>query len=584
MSAQKSHVARAQRGLGDLLGARREIMGHFGAVAFFSLFANMLMLTGPLYMLQVYDRVLSSGSVETLVTLTLLMVFLYLVMGVFDIVRGRILQRAGARFFDILQERVFHAVLRRAAVLPDAEATPRRGLGDLESVQRLIGSPLVQALFDLPWTPIFFAAIFLFHPLLGALALAGASVLILLAVGNQYLSRRHGKVADQSAYAADTLATQVYGEAQCVRALGMRQTAYARWQSLRAEATGADVAAQAISGTFSTITKALRLMLQSLMLGLGAWLVIGGQMTPGGMIAGSILLGRALAPIEGMLTQWPVAQQGRWGWQGLAELLNDVPAEPARTDLPSPRAQLRIEGLTVVPPGARTATIKSLSCAIEPGQAVGVIGPSGSGKSTLARALVGQWPAAGGLIRLDGAALDQYGPDMLGQHIGYQPQTARLFDGTIAQNIARLQANPDADAVITAAQAADAHDLILSLPQGYDTQIQGDQPRLSGGQMQRICLARALFGDPAVLILDEPNANLDNDGSVALNASVRRFKEHGGSVLIMAHRPAAIQECDMILVLDNGLAKAFGPKKDVLSDMVKNANAISALPAVVGAR
>lgn len=571
-----------KHGVEELRTARRGIARHIWIVAFFSFFANLLMLTGPLYMLQVYDRVLSSGSVETLVALSLLMVFLFVMMGLFDLCRGRIMQRAGAQFFHDLQERVFHAVLRRAAVLPDAG--PRRGLGDLESVQRLIGAPVVLAVFDLPWTPIFFAAIFLFHPLLGVLALGGAAVLILLALGNQVLSRRQGQAADQGAHAAEVLAAQVYSEAQVVRALGMRRAAFARWHALRSDAMAEDLSAQAVGSTFSTMTKTLRLMLQSAMLGLGAWLVIGGQMTPGGMIAGSILLGRALAPIESILTQWPIAQQATRGWRGLVGLLDDVPAEDARLSLPDPRAQLRVEGVTIVPPGVRTATIRSLSFEIEPGQAVGVIGPSGSGKSTLARALVGQWPAAGGVIRLDGAALDQYGPDALGRHIGYQPQTARLFDATIAQNIARLEREPDADAVIRAAQAADAHELILGLPQGYDTPIQADQPRLSGGQMQRICLARALFGDPALLILDEPNANLDNNGSVALNAAIRRFKGHGGSVLIMAHRPAAIQECDMILVLDGGLSKAFGPKDEVLAGMVKNAKDIRSVPAVAGMR
>ncbi|HBB85470.1 MAG TPA: type I secretion system permease/ATPase, partial [Sulfitobacter sp.] len=334
--------------------------------------------------------------------------------------------------------------------------------------------------------------------------------------------------------------------------------------------------------TFTAMTKTLRLFLQSAMLGLGAWLVLQNQMTPGAMIAGSILLGRALAPVELALNQWPVVQRGRAGWANLAQLLGAVGVEPARTALPKPKAKLVAKALTVVAPGEKQAALKSINFTVEPGQAVGVIGPSGAGKSTLARTLTGVWQPAGGSIRLDGAALEHYGSETLGRHIGYLPQRVQLFDGTIAENIARLLSEPDDAKVVKAAKMAAAHEMILEFPQGYDTPIRAGQVRLSGGQMQRIGLARALYDDPVTVVLDEPNSNLDNIGSQALNHAIRQMKASGRSVLIMAHRPAAIQECDTLLVLDGGMRKAFGPKDEVLAEMVQNHREIKKAPAHAG--
>ena len=363
-----------------------------------------------------------------------------------------------------------------------------------------------------------------------------------------------------------------------VQAMGMRTAAFDRWQKARNEALESQIRATDVGGTFTSMTRTLRLFLQSAMLGLGAYLVLQGEMTPGAMIAGSILLGRALAPVEMALNQWPIVQRGREGWQNLALLLGAVSPEMARTALPKPAAKLAAKNLTVVPPGERQASLKSINFNVEPGQAVGIIGPSGAGKTTLARTLTGVWPPAGGYIRLDGAALDHYGPEVLGQHIGYLPQRVQLFDGTIAENIARLSPQPDDAKVVEAAKKAAAHEMILELPKGYDTQVRAGQVRLSGGQMQRIGLARALYDDPVILVLDEPNSNLDNVGSQALNHAIRAMKAKGGSVLIMAHRPAAIQECDMLLVLDGGMRMAFGPKDEVLAGMVKNARAIQSAP------
>jgi PrtD family type I secretion system ABC transporter len=307
-------------------------------------------------------------------------------------------------------------------------------------------------------------------------------------------------------------------------------------------------------------------------------------LTPGAMIAGSILLGRALAPIELAVGQWPVVTRGMRGWQSLSTLLGAVPAEPQRTALPVPAARLEAQQVTVIPPGQQQASLRVVSFEVKPGQAVGVIGPSGSGKSTLARALTGVWQPAGGKIRLDGASLDQYPADVLGQHIGYLPQRVQLFEGTIAENIARLSSTPDPDKIVAAARKAAAHEMILKLPDGYDTRVSAAGGRLSGGQVQRIGLARAMYGDPVILVLDEPNSNLDNEGSEALNQAIRAMKAEGRSVLIMAHRPAAIQECDTLMVLEGGARAAFGPKDEVLRKMVQNHQQITAATGPGGVR
>lgn len=569
-----------QRGYAELRQVRKRSRALYWTVALFSLFANLLMLTGPMYMLQVYDRVLGSGSEETLIALSILVVFLYATMGILDYTRGRIMARVGARFQDALDRRVFDAVVRKSAIAPDARTNA--SLADLEAVQRLLTSPVLMAMFDMPWTPIFFAAIFIFHPMLGWLAVSGAAVLVLITIANQLLSKNAQAKAGMAGQTAGSIADQIRTEAEMVQAMGMRGAAFDRWQKARAEALESQIRATDVGGTFTSMTKTLRLFLQSAMLGLGAYLVLQGEMTPGAMIAGSILLGRALAPVEMTLNQWPLVQRGREGWQNLALLLGAVAPELPRTALPKPAAKLAAKNLTVVPPGERQASLKSINFNVEPGQAVGVIGPSGAGKTTLARTLTGVWPPAGGYIRLDGAALDHYGPEVLGQHIGYLPQRVQLFDGTIAENIARLSSQPDAAKVVAAAKKAAAHEMILELPKGYDTHVSAGQVRLSGGQMQRIGLARALYDDPVILVLDEPNSNLDNVGSQALNHAIRAMKADARSILIMAHRPAAIQECDMLLVLDGGMRMAFGPKDEVLAGMVKNARAIKSAPADSG--
>ncbi len=564
----------------ELRHARRQSRSLFWVVGIFSFFANMLMLTGPLYMLQVYDRVLGSRSEATLVALTLLVAFLYGTMGILDYSRGRIMARVGARFQATLDKRVFDAMIRRSAVAPDPAA--QTGLSDLESVQRLISSPVLMAAYDMPWTPVFLAGITLFHPWLGLLAISGGVLLVVITLFNQLFSKGPVTKANVATHRAGLMSEEIRTEAEMIQSMGMRGAAFERWKVTRDNSLGQSVTANDVTGTFTALTKTLRLFLQSAMLGLGAYLVLQGEVTSGAMIAASILLGRALQPIELVIGQWPLVQRASKGWKSLSDLLEKTPPEAPRTELPKPRARLDVQSLTIVPPGDTRAQLRTVSFKVEPGQAVGVIGPSGSGKSTLAKAITGVWKPAGGTIRLDGAALDQYPADVLGRHIGYLSQRVQLFEGTIAQNIARLIAEPDSEKVVKAAKMAAAHDMIVELPDGYDTRVASGGGRLSGGQMQRIALARAMYDDPVIVILDEPNSNLDNEGSMALNQAIRMLKANGSSVLIMAHRPAAIQECDMLLVIDHGTRAAFGPKDDVMREMVSNHQELASTAAMGG--
>ncbi|MDT8854568.1 type I secretion system permease/ATPase [Paracoccaceae bacterium Fryx2] len=556
-------------GQAELRAARGESRKLMSVVFLFSVFVNILMLTGPIYMLQIYDRVLGSRSEATLVALSVLAAFLFLAMGLLDHARSRIMARVGARFQERLDRRVFRAALRRLSLVP-GDPVAISGQRDLESVQRLWSSPVLIAICDVPWTPLFIAAIFIFHPLMGWLAVGGGVVLVLVTIMNQRMTKAPVNQANTSTQQADRMAENLKAEAEIVQGLGMFGNAFERWRVARERSLRESIAAADIGGAFSVTSKTFRLFLQSAMLGVGAWLVLQQELTPGAMIAGSILMGRALQPIEVAVSQWALVQRAQEGWARLAELFTRQPVDAPRTALPRPKAMLDVQNLTVVPPGEQQAVLRMVSFQLEPGKALGVIGPSGSGKSSLARALIGVWRPAGGKIRLDGATLDQYDTDVLGSYMGYLPQSVTLFDGTIAENIARLNTRPDAAMVVEAAKKAAAHDMILRLPEGYDTRVTSIGGRLSGGQIQRVGLARALYGNPVILVLDEPNSNLDNDGSVALNHAIRAMKAEGRSVLIMAHRPAAIQECDLLMVLEDGTRRAFGPRDQVLRDMVKN--------------
>ena len=556
-----------RNGTREIRAALAESRWLFVACALFSMVVNLLMLTGPLFMLQVYDRVLTSRSEATLVTLAALAAFLYLIAGILDHARGRVLARAGARLQARLDPRVLRAILTRSISAAD-RTRPATGLRDLEAIQRFASGSGPFAIFDVPWTPVFLVALFTFHWLLGLLAVFSGCLLILIALLNQSgtagLQRQVAEASARSGYFIE----QMRAGGETVRGLGMYDAVVARAGARRALLLDRTLAASDRNGLFTVLSRTLRLFLQSMMLGLGAWLAIRGDVTPGVMIASSILLGRALAPIDQAVGYWPILQRAVAARRSLARLLTETPPDEPRTALPTPRAVLEAQGLTVAAPGARVAAVRGASFRLEPGQAAGIAGPSASGKSTLARALAGVWKPMGGSVRLSGAELEQYGTD-LGHHIGYLPQEVMLFDGTVAENIARMLPTPDDAAVIEAAQRAGAHEMILGLPGGYDFQVSAGGAALSGGQRQRIGLARAFYGTPVVIVMDEPDSNLDANGTKALARAVDGHKKRGGAVVIVAHRHGAFAQCDTVYIMEAGrpvpAAQGHGPAAPVRS-------------------
>lgn len=530
------------------------------------------MLTGPLYMLQVYDRVLGSRSEETLVALSLLVAFLYGLMALLEFARGRVVARYAAQFQSKMDGVVFDASLNAPAKPGEP---PTSGLRDLETIQTTVASPVFLAFMDIPWSPIFIAAIFIFHPWLGWLAVAGGLLLLTISMLNQLLTHQKVRRAHGKSQGAQNMADQAHLASEVVRSQGMRAAMRARWVEARKDALVERISSNDWTGSFTAFTKSFRLFLQSAMLGLGAYLVLQGQLTAGAMIAASILLGRALAPIEQALGQWSLLQRARQAWQALDALLAATPAAKPLTPLPVPEARMTVSGVSVFSDISKPPVLRQVSLAVGPGEALGVVGKSGSGKSTLARTLVGLLSPATGEVRLGGATLDQYDSDTLGRHIGYLPQSVTLLSGTVAENIARMAVNFDPVAVVDAAKRANAHEMILGLPDGYDTFINGDDNVLSGGQRQRIALARALYGDPVVLVLDEPNSALDSEGGDALNRTVQDFKEQGKAVIVMTHRPLAISHCDTLVILKSGAVRDAGPRDEVLSRQIKNADQIT---------
>ncbi len=553
----------------ELRAAMAQCRTHFLSAALFSVFVNLLMLTGPLFMLQVYDRVLTSRSEETLVALLVLVTGLFAMMGLLDFIRGRVLARAGARFQTLLDARVMTAALRRA-VAPSERAKPNTGARDLEAVRTLLAGPAPFALFDMPWVPIFLAVIFIFHPVLGWLSVAGAVVLVALTALTQIRSQAPQAESQRAAAESDNLGEAMRQNAEAIQGLGMRPAGLARWFKLRQTALAHQIEASDRTARYGSASKTLRFYLQSLMLAVGAWLVLRQEISAGMMIAGSIMLGRALAPVEQAIGQWSLVQRAVKGWRSLGEMLSKTPAEPRKTALPAPKGHIEVQAVSAAAPGDNLPLLRNVTFRVEPGTALGVIGPSGAGKTTLAKVLTGLWRPAVGKVRIDGAATDQWPEDELGRHIGYLPQEIGLMAGTVAENIARMEERRDDAEVVTAARRAGAHDLLLALPQGYDTQIGASGQRLSGGQRQRVALARALYRDPPVLILDEPNANLDAPGEQALVDAIREAKARGRTVIVMAHRPSAIAACDFLLMLDKGVQVDFGPRDDVLRKRTRN--------------
>ena len=557
------------------LVAARNRSRHFLIFAFlFSVFVNLLMLTGPLFMLQVYDRVLGSRSEETLVALLILVVALYGLMWLLDFARTRLLARMGARFQSDLDERVFRAVM---TANPAKQRTTHHltATRDLEAVQGFLSSPALIAIMDTPFAPLFIGAIFIFHPMLGWFAVAGGGVLILLTIANQLLTKQKVKDAQIVSERANRFADNARRATELIRSQGMLRPVSQRWMQRRIEALEANMNAVDWTGSFSTFTKAFRLALQSLILALGAYLVLQGQLTAGAMIAGSILLGRALAPIEQLLGRWSQVERARQGWTSLSEFLGVMQPPQMRTKLPAPNGHVEAKGVTVTVAPGQPPILYNVSFELQPGEALGVIGRSGSGKTTIAKSLLALIEPNVGEVRLGGALLSHYENEDLGGYVGYLPQEAQLINGTIAENIARMSMSPDGKAVVEAAKKAKAHELILGLPDGYDTVIEDNNLGLSGGQRQRIALARALYGDPVLLVLDEPNSALDMEGTEALNAAVRTMKSEGRTVVIMTHRPMAISECDKLMVVDKGRVTAFGPRDEVLKSMMKNSEDIN---------
>ncbi|MEO1751816.1 type I secretion system permease/ATPase [Thiofaba sp. EF100] len=544
---------------------RKALLEHrrvFYAVGMFSAVVNVLLLVPSIYMLQVYDRVLTSMNVSTLIMLTVITLGLYLLMGALEWVRSMTLVRLGNQLDQQLSPRVFEAAFEEQ--LRDGKSSPQQPLSDLANLRQFITGSGVFAFFDAPWAPIYIAVIFLFHWKMGVLALVGAVILIALALANEWLTRHRLAEANKLAIQASGQAQGSLRNAEVVEAMGMLSAVRERWNRLNHKVLALQTEASERAGGISAATKFVRIALQSLILGLGALLVIENEMTAGMMIAGSILMGRALAPVEQLIAVWKGWISAQGAYRRLSELLERHPEQPPRTALPRPKGALQVEGLFVTPAGAPAPVLKGVSFALPAGHTLGLIGPSGSGKSTLARLLVGIWPAQAGKVRLDGADIHDWDKEQLGPHIGYLPQDIELFDGTIAENIARF-GEVDNDKLLKAAMLAGVHEMILRLPKGYDTPIGVGGQMLSGGQRQRIALARALYGDPAFLVLDEPNSNLDDVGERALLQAILSMKQQGSTIVLITHRPSILASTEAILILKEGTVAAFGPRDQVLA-------------------
>jgi PrtD family type I secretion system ABC transporter len=547
----------------ELRGALRGLSSSFVMTGVFSAFVNVALLTAPLYMLQVYDRVLGSRSESTLVALSILAASMLVVMGVLDWVRSRVLVRAGAKLDQRVGERVFSAVFAQTLRAPSGPRS--QYLHDLDGLRQFLTGAAPFAFFDAPWLPVYLFVVALLHPLLGAVAAVGALILITLAVVNEWLIREPLEAANVDSIAASSFAESALRNAEVLEALGMMGGIRGRWLGRHGRALARQAIASDRAGTLAAASKATRVLLQVAILGTGAVLAIQQIITPGAMIAASILGARALAPVEQAIGNWRTFVLARSAYRRLRELLEENPAREPRMALPAPKGRLAVERLVAAPPGADKPVLRDVSFALEPGEALGVIGPTASGKSTLARHLVGVWKPAHGSVRLDGASLSDWNRPELGRYVGYLPQDVELFEGTVAENIARFMDQPEAKRIVRAAQRAGAHEMILGLAQGYDTPIGVGGAKLSAGQRQRVGLARALFGDPVLVVLDEPNANLDIEGDQALTGAIADLKREGSTVIVIAHRPAAIAAVDKILVLRDGGIGAFGPKDEVMT-------------------
>jgi len=561
--AAASGVRRSE--LGEALRACRTT---FIGVGVMSCMINLLYLTGSLFMLEVYDRVLPSRSVPTLVGLIILAGGLYAAQGVLDLIRGRILGRIGTSLDEALNARVFDIVVR----LPLTAGGRNEGLQplrDLDNVRGFLGGMGPGAFFDLPWLPFYLAICFAFHVLIGVTALIGAIILVTLTVMTEFMSRAPARQALGLAARRNDLAAASRRNAEVLVSMGMSGRLTRRWSEANQNYLDGNQRARDVSGGLGAIAKVLRMMLQSAVLAVGAYLVIHQEATAGIIIAGSILSARALAPVDLAIAHWKSFMAARQSWGRLNRLLESMPARATPTLLQNPSNRLSVEGVSMMAPGDQRVIVQDVTFALSAGNGLGIIGPSGSGKSSLVRALVGVWQPARGKVRIDGAALDQWSSDVLGRHIGYLPQDVELFAGSVAQNISRFDTEATSDGIIAAAKEAGVHEMIIKMREGYDTQVGEQGTALSAGQAQRVALARALYGNPFLIVLDEPNSNLDTEGDEALTRAIRGARERGAIVVVVAHRPIGIEAVDQLLVLRDGRMQAFGPKETVLGQVLQ---------------
>ena len=552
----------------QLKSALAACRGAFLSIGLFSGIINILALTGSMFMLEIYDRVLPSRSVPTLVGLAIITAVLFASQGVLDVIRGRIMVRIGASLDQDLSGQVYSAIVR----LPLKVASKNDGLQplrDLDSVRTFLSSQGPIALFDLPWMPLYLVVIFAFHFYLGVLALAGAVLLVFITLITEVLTRGPIKTATGFGMSRHGLAETSRRNAEVLMAMGMAGHMGARWARANDDYLRSQQRVSDVTSGLGGLSKILRLMLQSGVLAVGAYLVIHQEATAGIIIAGAILTARALAPVDLAIANWRGFGAARQGWQRLSKLLELVSGQHAPLALNPPKSRLSVEGVSAAPPGVPRLVVQDVSFVLKAGQGLGIVGPSASGKSSLTRLLVGVWRPIRGKVRLDGADLDQWSAEALGCHIGYLPQDVELFPGTVAQNIARFQPDPVPGAIIAAAEAAGVHDLIVGLAGGYDTTLGEQGAGLSAGQQQRIALARALYGDPFLVVLDEPNSNLDFDGERALTQAILGIRARGGIVIVVAHREAALAGVDVLLALVDGRAQLLGPKDEVLAKLRK---------------
>jgi PrtD family type I secretion system ABC transporter len=551
----------------DLVAAFDGFRGAVGAVSVISGIINLLALTGSLYMLQVYDRVLSSHSVPTLISLSVLMIVLYTFYGVFDLLRNQASGRAAA-LFDRRIAGAAQAVVVSLPLKGASRSAAQQPMRDVDTIRTFFASGGPVAFLDLPWMPLYLVFVFLLHPLLGLMCLAGMLLLVFLTFLTEWLSRKEVQESARADAARKAIADANARNAEMLRAMGCAGRAVKRFQRVNQSYLTLQTNASDMISKLGAVSKFLRMALQSSILGLGAYLTVRGQVTGGAIIAASITTSRALAPVEQVIAHWRNFLAARQSYDRLSKTLDRFPPAQQPLALPPPAERLTLENVTVGVPGTERPVLLDISFELWRGQALAVIGASAAGKSSLARAITGVWPLLRGSIRLDGAELQGWAPDVLGQHIGYLPQDVTLIEGTIAENISRLEDETDSEAIIAAAKAAGVHDLILHLPNGYETNVGPDGSALSAGQRQRVALARALFRDPFLVVLDEPNSNLDAEGENALSTAIQGVRERGGIVIVIAHRPSVLSAVDHVAMISAGRLSAFGPKDEVLKNVL----------------